>query len=409
MNEMELTEGQLLSRDFGVSAPQENKPVRPLEVIEAELDVLERDTRQKEITLIENYIEVGRRLAEVKAQLPHGSWGPWLENRGYQQAKAEKLMRLFDAYGKEQLSLFGSEAKSQAFANLSFHKLVKLIAIEDEGERERFVIENDVEHMSTRELQRALKARDEAEEAAAAAKEEARKLNGEVDRLNAKLIDQARDYDARLISVGVDADQARAAAKAAQEALEKQRDKAQRLQTALSEANTAAQAAEDEHSRLLRELEELRGWPAEADTEAIEAARKAAIAEMTEKVDKAKDAKKKADEKRKTVEKALEAAQRELAELKAKGPEVRELTQEEKDALTAQAVAQARAKDIERIQALEKQLVKADPNVAEFEVHFNAWQAEYRRMAEVLARTDGDRADRLRQAVKAALEQMDAL
>lgn len=67
MNEMELTEGQLLSRDFGVSAPQENKPVRPLEVIEAELDVLERDTRQKEITLIENYIEVGRRLAEVKA------------------------------------------------------------------------------------------------------------------------------------------------------------------------------------------------------------------------------------------------------------------------------------------------------------------------------------------------------
>ena len=34
----------------------------------------------------------------------------------------------------------------------------------------------------------------------------------------------------------------------------------------------------------------------------------------------------------------MEAAQKELADLKAKGPEVRELTQEEKDALTAGAV-----------------------------------------------------------------------
>ena len=395
-----------------MSAPQENKPVRPLEVIEAELDVLERDTRQKEITLIENYIEVGRRLAEVKAQLPHGSWGPWLENRGYQQAKAEKLMRLFDAYGKEQLSLFGSEAKSQAFSNLSFHKLVQLIAIEDEGERERFVIENDVEHMSTRELQRALKARDEAEEAAAAAKEEARKLNGEVDRLNAQLIDQARDYDARLISVGVDADQARAAAKAAQEALEKQRDKAQRLQTALSEANTAAQAAEDEHTRLLRELEELRSRPAEADTEAVEAARQAAIAEMTAKLNTAKDAKKQADQKRKAAEEALEAAKKELAELKAKEPEVRELTQEEKDALTAQVVEQARAEDAQRLRGLEKQLAAADPNVAEFKVRFTSWQEEYRKMMEVLSRiaqADGERVTKLREAVKAALGQMGTL
>lgn len=197
MSEMEVTEGQLLSQGFGLSATQMDRPARPLEVIEAELDVLERDTRQKEVALIENYIEVGRRLVEVKTQLPHGSWGPWLENRGYPQTKAEKLMRLFDAYGKEQLSLFGSEAKSQAFANLSFHKLVQLIAIEDEGERERFVIENDVEHMSTRELQKALKARDEAEEAAAAAQEKARKLNGEVGRLNKELVDQANVYKAK--------------------------------------------------------------------------------------------------------------------------------------------------------------------------------------------------------------------
>ena len=147
--------------------------VRPLEVIEAELDLLERDTRQKETALIENYIEVGRRLEEVKAQLEHGQWGPWLEQRGYPQPKAIKLMKVFRAYGKDQQSLFGGEAKSKAFSNLGFQKLVQLLAIEDEAERERFVEEQNVEAMSTRELEKALKERDEALRQAEEAEKEA--------------------------------------------------------------------------------------------------------------------------------------------------------------------------------------------------------------------------------------------
>ena len=119
-------------------------------------------------------------------------------------------------------------------------------------------------------------------------------------------------------------------------------------------ANFSTQAAEEEHTRLLQELEELRNRPAEADTEAVEAARKTAIDEMTAKVDKAKDKAEKAEEKRKAAEEALEAAQKELAELKAKGPEIRELTQEEKDALTAEAVERIKAESAERMQALKK-------------------------------------------------------
>ena len=38
MSEMELTEGQLLSQDFGVGGPP--TAVRPLAVIEAELEML---------------------------------------------------------------------------------------------------------------------------------------------------------------------------------------------------------------------------------------------------------------------------------------------------------------------------------------------------------------------------------
>lgn len=370
-----VSEGKLLSEQFGVAGPP---AARPLAVIEAELDVLEQDTRRKETALIENYIEVGRRLEEVKAQLPYGEWGSWLESRGYPQAKAVKLMKVFRAYGKEQQSLFGGEAKSQAFANLGFHKLVQLLAIEGEEDREQFVAEHDVEHMSTRELERALREREEALEAAAAAKEEVQGLRREADQ--------------------------------AKKAQEKAAAKAQRLQDALSKANAAAQEAEAEHAKMLQELEELRNRPVQADTEAVEAARKAAIEEMTGKVDKAKEAKKKAEDKRKEAETALAAAQKELSELKAQGPQVRELTQEEKDALTAGAVEKAQAAANERLQALEKQLAQSDPDTAAFKVLFEGWQEAYDRMMDALERirtTDSGKAEKLSAAIRAAVERME--
>lgn len=429
MSEMEVTEGQLLSQDFGVGGPPAaaEVPLPPVdsgkspEILAAEIRTIKDQTGRM---LLNNSIEVGRRLTEAKAKLPHGSWGEYLKNEvDYSPSQAQNLMRVFREYGSDQQSLFGGEAKSQTFGNLTYSKALSLLAILDEEERERFAIENDVEHMSVRELNEALKARNEAEEKAVAAEDEARGLRQETERLREELTDQAKVYEAKLTSAGVEADQlreklrgsdlevveAKRKAREAQEALDKQRDKAQRLQDALSEANASAQAAEDKHTQLLQELEELRSRPAEADTEAVEAARKAAIDEMTEKVDKAKDAKKKADEKRKAAEEALASAQRDLDELKAKGPEVRELTQEEKDALTAEAVSQAKAEGAEQIRSLEKKLAAADPDVAEFKVRWNAWREDYQKMMEVLERitqADAERAAGLQRAVKAALEQM---
>ena len=287
-------------------------------------------------------------------------------------------MKVFRAYGKEQQSLFGGEAKSQAFANLGFHKLVQLLAIEGEEDREQFVAEHDVEHMSTRELERALREREEALEAAADAKEEVQGLRREADQ--------------------------------AQKAQEEAAARAQRLQDALSEANAAAQNAEAEHDKMLQELEELRSRPVQADTEAIEAARKTAIEEMSGKVDKAKEAKKKAEDKRKEAETALAAAQKELAELKAKGPEVRELTAEEKDALTAGAVEKAQAAANERLQAMEKQLAQSDPDTVTFKVLFDGWQEAYGRMMDALERirtTDSGKAEKLSAAIRAAVERME--
>lgn len=382
MSEMEVTEGKLLSQDFGAGGPPAAAEDTPLtdsgktpDILAAEIRTIKSQTGRM---VLNASIEVGRRLTEAKAKLPHGRWGEYLKNEvEYSPSQAQNLMRVFREYGSDQQSLFGGEAKSQTFGHLTFSQALSLLVIPDEEEREKFVLENDVEHMSVRELNEALKAREEAEEKAAAARDEA--------------------------------DQARAAEQAAKDALEKQREKAQRLQDALSEANTSAQTAVEEHARMAQELEELRSRPAEADTAAVEAARQAAISEMAEKVDKAKDAKKQAEEKRKAAEEALDAVQKELDALKAKGPEVRELTQEEKDALTAEAVNQARAEGAEQIRSLEKKLAAADPDVAEFKVRWNAWREEYRSMMEVLdriARDNEDQAAKLRQAVRAALEQM---
>ena len=419
MIEVEMTqktEGQLLSEEYGVGGPpasleEAQSQVRTAGAVALEIRTLQR---QAQGIILSYAIEIGRRLEEAKAMLPHGEWGAWLKREvNYSPSAAQNFMKVYREYGDSQQSSFGGIPKSQTFGNLTFSKALSLLAIPDEDERAQFAAENDVEHMTTRELNEALKARNEAQEAAAAAQEEATKLRQEKGLLQEQLDDQARVYEAKLTSAGVEVDQAKAEAQAAKDAQEKAAAKAQRFQDALSEANSTAQAAEEERSRLLRELEELRSRPVdvavEVDTEAVEAARKAAVAEMENKVSQATADMKAADEKRKAAEEALAAAKKELDELKAKEPEVRELTQDEKNALTADAVNQAKAEGAEQIRSLEKQLAAADPNVAEFKVLFTAWQEDYQKMVEVLERitqADAERAAKLQQAVKAALGQM---
>jgi len=417
MSEMEVTEGQFLSQAFGVGGPPAaaEVPLPPVDsgktpdILAAEIRTIKNQTSRM---VLNASIEVGRRLTEAKAKLPHGSWGEYLKNEvDYSPSQAQNLMRVFREYGSDQQSLFGGEAKSQTFGRLTFSQALSLLVIPDEDEREKFVLENDVEHMSVRELNEALKARDAAEEKAAAAEDEARGLRQETERLQEELTDQAKVYEAKLTSAGVEADQARVAVKEAQEAQKQAEINARRLQSELSAATTAAATAEVEHTQLLKELDELRKRPAETNTEAVEAARQAAIAEMAEKVDKAKDAKKKAEEKRKAAEESLEAAQKELAELKAREPEVRELTQEEKDALIAEAVSKAKAEGAEQIRDLKKKLAATDPNVARLMVLFDNWKKTYGQMMDILdliAQDDEEQATRLWQGVKTALEQMAA-
>lgn len=134
---------------------------RTPEIVAAEIRQIKDQTRK---LVLNNSIEIGKRLCEAKEMVPHGEWGTWLErNVDYKQSTANKLMKIYEQYGAAQGELWGASAKSETFTNLTYSKALALLAVPEE-EREEFVEKNNVENMSTRELQEAIKARNEAEE-----------------------------------------------------------------------------------------------------------------------------------------------------------------------------------------------------------------------------------------------------
>lgn len=133
---------------------------RTPELIAIEINSIKEQTRKM---VLFNSIEIGRRLVEAKTMLEHGEWGEWLEKSvDYSQRTASNLMRIFDEYGSSQITFFCDNAKSQALANLSYTQAVALLGIPPE-EREEFVKEHDIENLSTRELQQAIKEKQELE------------------------------------------------------------------------------------------------------------------------------------------------------------------------------------------------------------------------------------------------------
>lgn len=108
--------------------------------------------RQQTIKMVlYNSIEIGRRLTEAKEIVNHGEWGNWLKEVEYSKSTANNLMKIFQEYGAEQISLLGDNAKLQAFGDLSYSKAVLLLGVPGE-EREDFIKDNKVNEMTSREL-----------------------------------------------------------------------------------------------------------------------------------------------------------------------------------------------------------------------------------------------------------------
>lgn len=220
--------------------------VRTIEVITAEIRALTASA-------LANIIEIGRRLTEAKEMLPYGEFGAWLESVGYSHSTANNFMRLFEAYGSKQGSLFGAEVENfQTFGKLSYSKALALLDVPAE-ERESFAKENDLEAMSTRELKAAIKERDEAR----AELEASEKLRAEMADRGAGLkaeLDAAkmkvRELESRPVEVAVqepgpaEIEKAvKAAVEAETEKLKKKLDAAEKAKKKAEDAKAAAETA----------------------------------------------------------------------------------------------------------------------------------------------------------------------
>ena len=217
---------------------------------------------------------IGQRLLEAKAILPHGEWLPWLtEQVEFSERQAQRFMKLAQEW-----------ANPTALSDLGATKALALLALPPE-ERQKFLSENhivdgeekSVIDMTSRELEKAVKERDEALHAAEAAR-----------------------------AAAETADQSRAKMEADMTALKQLHQAAQAGETQAREALAKAQA----------ELKALREKPVEVavevDQKALQEARREAETRMQAKVDKAAEAQKQAEEQRKKAEEELAAIRQQL-------------------------------------------------------------------------------------------------
>ena len=312
----------------GVLAPKEG---RGIEAITQE--ILDAKRRGGEAILT-----IGRCLTEAKQALPHGEWLPWLNERvEFSERTARNFMRLSREWSNR-----------QALADLGAAKALTLLALPAE-ERESFIAENHVVggeektviDMTSRELEKAIRERKEAQEAAAKAQAEA----SAAEQARAKMAEDMKLLNARLSGAQEDREQ-------------------------------AAQAV----ARLEAQLAELKEKPVEVavetvvDPEAIEKARAEAVAEMQGKLDKAREAKAKADERRKQAEASVEILKKSIDEMERKE---------------------------------KKATLGADKDLAQFEVLFDQTKETVNRMHGILIKVrsrDEDAAGRLSKALAALAE-----
>lgn len=307
---------------------------RPLEVIAAEIRAYER-------TMLLSAIEIGRRMVEAKALLPHGEFGDWVEaNTDFSRSTANNYMRLFEEYGDRQGNLFGVGLENvQTFGHLTVSKAIALLSL-PENERADFVAEHDVDAMSTRELKKALEERDAAKAALAQAEEAKTKLTAETKNLLGEieeLTGRVEELEARPVEVAVTEPDPEAV-----------RQEAEKL--AAQAVAEAREAAQKEREKLEQEL-----WEAK------------------------------------------EALLR--AEVEANNAKNQLTRKEERDAAATSETEKLR----EEIDSLTRKLAASDKAVTTFQVHFESWQREWNSMTDALANAPSESQDKLHAAISAVL------
>lgn len=304
-------------------------------------------------------VEIGRRLAEAKSMVGHGGWLDFLRNETeFSQPSANRFMRIAKEYG--------GNANQSALNDLSVTNALRLLAVPAE-EREEFAEAVDAENLSARELEQAIRERDEARKAL-----EEERAAGEGAAL--KLGEVAAALDA-------------------------EREKAERLRE-----RTEAQA---------EKILELENRPVEVAVQApdpaeIEKAVNVALADAEKKhaAAVADLEKRRKEAQKKQTELQAEAAKL-AADLKNRSDREDELNQRVKALQAELEEARANAAKLQKAEA-----IQSDADVAVFQSFFQAVQENFNRacglMQKVKAR-DADKASKLARFSRDALARMSAL
>jgi len=206
-------------------------------------------------------IEIGRRLKEAKGLVEYGEWSDWLEvNVDYSQRTANNLVKIYDEYGSEQVNFLG-EAKSQALANLTYTQAVLMLGIPTD-EREEFIESNDIDGMTTRELQEAIKERNDAQKALEkekAAREEISKKLSKADNAVIELNNKIKELEQQ------DSEVLAQELEKAKADLQKKKDEVKNLKAKLEEEPQEV-IKEVIPEEVQKELEELRMKAASSDS-----------------------------------------------------------------------------------------------------------------------------------------------
>ena len=169
--------------------------VRDLAMVTSDIQYAQRQGARQ---LASNLIEIGRLLVEAKTMVEPKNWDKYIwDNFGYSTSSADNWMKLYREYGDNQESLFDSFTNSQTFGKLSYTQLLALTALPAE-ERSEFVENNDVENMSTRQLQQAIRERDEARKAADAAETELAGVKTALDKARRDAASDAEEINSKL-------------------------------------------------------------------------------------------------------------------------------------------------------------------------------------------------------------------
>lgn len=333
-------------------------------------------------------VEIGRRLTEARDLAEHGEWMDFLKQETpFSYKKANNLIRVFEAYGEQQKSLFGTEVSNwQTYANLSFSQALELLAL-PAGEREEFTAEKNVEDMSVRELREAIRERDEARKAL---EEEKQASEGAALRI-AELedtLDQSRE----------ELDQAqRNAAKAEMDACTAEKSR--------TEMEKEMQFLKGVHEGTLKELEELRNRPVDVAVEVDSAAVEAARAEVREEM-------RKAIEDRETQVSKLQKAQDSLRtssqnKIMAQGEEINRLKAELKEAKEQLKKAEKAAQKPSKTAT--ESVIAGDGDLETFNDCFNEVQTVVNRMRGILLKVRGKDPEEAGKLEKAVLALADAV